>query len=268
MNYNEALQILGVSNPPALNQVKKSYRQLALQYHPDRNSGNPAASDHFRTITEAYNFIVEFTEKWGEDGVPVARPLPSSASPVRVEDTADVFDDIFGFTREDRIMGYQFPQLLWLTQAELTRGAKKKIHLFSYEKCSSCLGSGSEGKRLATICTYCFGGGRITAGLEKKKKICPKCGGRGRQVKKPCARCNGFGRIGKKRRQEVDIPASLSAGKEYTLHARDLKTGKKLDVFVRAELKKPSFFTIENGNVLCNNPFTRLFAVFRRWLKQ
>ncbi|MBI4411883.1 MAG: J domain-containing protein [Deltaproteobacteria bacterium] len=250
MNYHQALKILSLKDPPKPQEVKKAYHRLALKYHPDRNpenastpSGDPppgtscsAAAESFRECTEAYNYLVCNLKKWAGKG----DSSPTAASKTAtVKDLEDIFDDIFGFSREDRVLGLQKPQDMEITHRELAHGVRKKARLIGYEKCRLCRGSGSASNSHAAICTYCFGSGQIktTYGNETRWKVCPRCEGRGRKVSHPCSSCNGFGRMEVLRKQEVEIPAGLSAGFAYTLRSTDLSTGQKLHALVRLKVK-------------------------------
>ena len=236
MNYLQALKLLGLKDPPQPQEVKKAYHSLALKYHPDRNPDNAAAADRFRECTEAYNALILNFKKW----VGKEEPFPTTVSKTeRVKDLEDIFDDIFGFTREDRILGLQRPQEIEVTPLELAHGARKKARLIGYEKCRLCGGSGAASNSHAVICTYCFGSGQIetTYGNEIQWKICPRCEGRGRKVSHPCSPCNGFGRMEVQKKQEVEIPVGLIPGIAYTIKSTDLSTGRKLHALVRLKVK-------------------------------
>jgi len=238
LNYQISLQILDLPQAPSPEVVKRAFRNKALLYHPDRNT-EKQATIHFRQCVEAYEFLVEYYKE--NPWVPkisqeseVAEKKPPEKINWNIE---DIFDDIFGFTREDRILGYQKPQPVFLTQNELASGVTKEIKLLAYEKCEACKGLGSEGKTHSSLCTYCFGQGKIETD-RSETKTCPRCEGRGRNIEKNCVICNGFGRLPQKKKMKVVVPAGFKVGETYTLHGEDLKTGKKLDLFVQPKLRK------------------------------
>ncbi|MDO8519680.1 MAG: penicillin-binding protein activator [Deltaproteobacteria bacterium] len=165
MNFQEALTALELQGTPTSGELKKAFRRLALDHHPDRNPDNPGAARRFLLILDAYNFLVENVRD-------IPAPAPPTGPAVVIEDTADIFDDLFGFSRQDRVPGFHEPG-------------------FVYEKCRECLGSGTKRAELAAICVHCFGSGRIKNA--SGPKICPKCGGRGRKAKNRCPACDGFG---------------------------------------------------------------------------
>jgi molecular chaperone DnaJ len=156
LNYHQALTTLHLPDPPAPHEVKKAYRKLALQYHPDKNPDDQTSVSQFRLCTEAYNYLISHSDQWISK-----QEAPLKVSPA-VEDFDDIFDDIFGFSRSERILGFEEPQILSITLAELLEGVSKKIRLVVFERCSSCKGLGAAKNSHATICTYCFGGGRIS----------------------------------------------------------------------------------------------------------
>ncbi len=265
MNYQTALKTLGLSHPPTPAEVKKSYRQLALRYHPDRNANDPKASTLFRECTEAYNYMLENVTQWVDVDGGVNRGDQKTASQrqaVAVEDLENIFDDIFGFTREDRILGYQQPQLLPLTLIELAFGVTKEVRLNAFEKCGACQGSGAGGGTHALICTHCFGSGRIKSVVEGETslKVCPKCVGRGRSIRQRCSVCNGFGRSEKFRKQKINIPAGLLPQEIYTLHSTDVKTGEEYDLFISPQLISHKLFAVEKCDLLCEYPIDEVMS--------
>lgn len=261
MNYHQALKVLGLTDPPLPEDIKQSFRRLALKCHPDRNPDNPNAEIKFRECAEAYNYLVVNVQNWRTRRAEAPRQDVSTAIPT-IEDLDDIFDDIFGFTREDRILGFQDPQDLFLSLPEFAFGTLKTDRLFAFEKCSACDGSGAQGHTHATICTYCFGSGQIKIDSEdeEKRKICPKCMGRGRCVHHPCISCNGFGRIKKLSKQEISIPPSLIPNHVYTLNSRDVKSGKVFTMFICLHLKYHPLFEVENSDILCEYPLASSIA--------
>lgn len=252
MNLKQALKVLGLPDSPTTPSVKKAYRGLALRYHPDRNENNPLALDRFREATEAYNFLVEHL-KFPQ---PKTTARAKVASVSVVEDFEDIFDDIFGFTRQDRILGYQEPQKLEVTLFDLAFGGLKQVKLTAYEKCVFCKGNGAEKNTPVTICNYCFGAGQIKAGPvgEETFKLCPRCEGRGRKIARVCLVCKGFGRVGRMLTQQIKLPRGLIAGRSYTLHATVTKSGHATDLFIKPLLKTSPVFRVENSDILCEYP--------------
>jgi len=251
LNLKQALQLLELGDSPDFGAVKKAYRQKALAYHPDRNP-DPKTKEIFLQCTEAYNFLIQYPP-FIETIIPPARTV----SEERVQTVDDIFDDIFGFTRDGRVLGYEEPQELSLTAYEFIFGSpcKKKL-MYSYKACKTCLGNGSTTGELASICTYCFGGGRIKANIELKNvdKLCPRCQGRGRHVKKPCVSCKGFGRVKMHSLQEIDIPKGLKLNEAYTLQSRDVKQNTGCQIFIKPVLSSSSLFKLHENRLSCTYP--------------
>lgn len=258
MNYQEALKILHLTDPPSVVEAKTSYRSIALQFHPDRNPNNQIAEEQFRLATEAYNYLVHHFKSWRSDE---GRDHRGVRSIEPIADFEDIFDDIFGFTREDRILGYQTPEDLTLTLLEFAYGVRKRIKLLTYKKCHVCEGRGSSRQDSVTLCTYCFGSGQIQSHQnDHAMKICPKCYGRGRKIKYVCSCCNGFGRESKKSLQKIVIPAGLTEGKACTQHSEDQDTGQQHDLFIRPLIQFHPVFTVDKYDLLCEYPVSEQVA--------
>lgn len=258
MNTKDALAALKLKPPFTFESVKKAFRAQAVLLHPDRNPDNPSATAAFQACLEAYNFLIDHPQEWAS----AESALPPTSSAERIQDLNDIFDDIFGFTREDRILGFETPQEILLTPVEFAYGVNKRGKFSAYQKCPTCDGRASAKNTPVAICTYCFGSGQIRsrAGGEEKQKICPKCEGRGRKIQKPCWDCNGFGRKRVSRRQEVIIGPGLKPGGVYTLHSIDLEDRKTYDFFVRLGVAPDPVFAIEKSDIVCDYPISKSIA--------
>lgn len=227
---------------------------MALRYHPDKNPDDQKALERFRLCTEAYNYLIE---NFSLNQVSL-QELNQDVS-VKIEDLNDIFDDIFGFTREDRILGIQEPQSIELTLQELAFGVTKTLKLYAFEKCISCQGNGSLQETHPIICTYCFGKGQIKANVGQKQQHqpCPRCFGRGRLVRQPCPDCDGFGRIRKFYKQTIKIPQGLCPNASYTIQSTVVGSAKVCDLFILPQLLPHPFFRVEGYDVLCDYPFPK-----------
>lgn len=250
-----------LAHPPSPQEVKSAFRKLALLHHPDRNQDNPTASALFREAAEAYNHLIGHPEEWLPRPEGSQAQAPDETFP-QIIDVADIFDDIFGFTREGRVLGFQQPQEITLTLIEMAHGVVRRGKFSAFEKCSSCEGTGSGNKNPATICTYCFGQGQIrqSQGNENILKLCPRCEGRGRLIKKECAMCRGFGRTPVTRLQEAKIPPGFKPSGLYTIKSRDLKSEKKYDLFVRVRPARMDGIGVEMSDIVCEYPLSEKVA--------
>lgn len=277
MDLKEALRILDLKPPLQANRVKKAYRHFALRYHPDRNPNNQDAINQFRRCTEAYDFLINNPSLWERvlktPSADSSQKFSSGSSTQtknekvkknsvkQNEDLGDIFEDIFGFSREGRVLGFQEPQNVVLSLFDVVFGAQKKMKLRSYQKCRDCKGTGAEGHSHVSLCTYCFGRGQIKAKSPQGEfKKCPKCEGRGRHVKQACPVCEGYGRKEVLRLQELMIPPGLKPNEIYTLHSRDLKSQEIYELFIKLTLTEESVFEVEKGTLLCHYPIGQSVA--------
>ncbi len=170
----------------------------------------------------------------------------------------DIFDDIFGFTSSDRILGYKPPQMIELSLAQIVHGDTLRLKVKAYEKCTDCQGNGASSGRSA-LCVYCFGSGVIltpdSAGINAQK-ICEKCLGRGRTILHVCSTCDGFGRLEVYRLQEIKIPSGTLPGNTFTFHSLDVESGRSLDVYAHVQFLGHPVFVVENSTLLCDYPVT------------
>lgn len=255
MNLKQALKILDLEKGPSLDEIKSAYRRLALAYHPDRNP-NEAATVIFREATEAYNYLIEHIEEWVIKEPTVIKKSSPKTEETSVTNVENIFDDIFGFTRQNRVLGFEEPQGLEVNLHDLYFGGKKRAKLMAYARCTTCEGSGCIDGTLATICTYCFGAGSIKKKDATRKK-CTVCGGRGKKINYPCRTCEGFGRVKKFVSQEIDLPMGLKSGEAFTLASVALsKQKEKLNIFVIPRLLKEGFFRVEKTDLICQYPVT------------
>lgn len=252
LDLSRALKILEIRTYSEPEDLKKAFRALAHRYHPDKNP-RPEAGELFRDVLEAYQFCLENLEvltcHFG------LKPAPELLSKDRlvIENLDDIFEDIFGFTRAGRVLGYQEPHALGLTLKEFLFGGAKIEKLPAYESCRDCRGVGASQGTLARLCRHCFGKGYYLKknGREAKRKLCPQCQGRGREMEKPCLSCGGFGRLKRIRRQKFALPLGMTPGGLYTLAGADEKTGQATEIFIQAFFVGDSIFQIDNYDLLC-----------------
>lgn len=231
--------------------LKSNFYKLAHQYHPDKNPDED--SQMFRDILGAYEFALRHLSALCQHFGVEEEPEDEQTAKTSIENLDDIFEDIFGFSKSGRVLGYQEPQVLYLTLEELIFGAKKRKKLVAYEKCPACQGFGAATGSIAKVCNYCFGHGviRRPEHFKEKKKVCPKCRGRGRNIIKRCPRCDGFGRLKRFHRQEFTLPVGMRAFEVYTLSSYDLDSKTQTEIFVESRLLRHPIFQIDNYDLLC-----------------
>lgn len=222
-------EVLGVGRGATDQEIKSSYRKLALQYHPDRNPNNKEASEErFKEITEAYSVLADVDkraayDRFGFAGVGAAgagAPDFSSTIFSGFEDLFGTFfdlDDLFGggHGRQRRATrGADLRYELQLSFAEAASGIDTKIKIPRNEKCTSCRGSGSRNGSQMANCPACGGRGQVrySQGFFSVSRTCPQCGGRGQVNRDPCPECQGEGRVRREKVLGIKIPAGVDDG--------------------------------------------------------
>lgn len=247
-----ALKILEIRSYSEPEDLKKAFRSLAHRYHPDKNP-SPEAGDRFRDVLEAYQYCLENLEVLAlHFGL---KPAPDLLNKDRlvIENLDDIFEDIFGFARTGRVLGFRQPYALRLTLAEFIFGGRKTEKLPAYESCPDCRGVGAAQGTLSRLCRHCFGKGYYLkkTRAEEDRKLCPQCLGRGREMESPCLSCDGFGRIKRICHQKFILPVGLKPGGLYTLSGVDKKTGRATEIFIQVFFVRDKIFQIENYDLLC-----------------
>lgn len=217
-------EILGVSKGASEEEIKKSFRKMALKYHPDRNPDNKAeAEKNFKKVAEAYEVLSDQEKRSRYDSFGHAGLGGyTSRGFTNVEDIFDAFGDIFagdsvfgdffgmGGQRRRRQRGANLRVEITISFQEAAFGVEKTINLKRNELCEACSGTGAK-KGTLTNCPTCSGRGEIiqSQGFFSMRSVCPSCGGRGEVIKHPCAQCRGSGRIKKQREIKIKIPAGI-----------------------------------------------------------
>jgi molecular chaperone DnaJ len=254
MNLKTTLKTLEITAFTGPDDIKSAFRRLAHDWHPDKNP-NPQSVVKFRELVVAYEFLKDhlpLVYQYFDLKTPsVNKTMPTAAAVI--ENLDDIFDDIFGFSKSGRILGYQEPQDLALKVEEFLFGAHFHRTLTAYQKCSACQGLGAQEGGSTKICRYCFGKGMLVT-ESGKQSFCRKCRGRGRQMANPCTACQGFGRLKCRATLEIVISAGLKPGQMVTLDARHPKTGQKFELFINPVLIKNDIFQIENYDLVCEYP--------------
>lgn len=228
-------EILGVGRTATEAEIKKAYRKMALQYHPDKNPGNKEAEDKFKEAAEAYEVLsnAEKRQKYDQYGHEGLRGGPGgfSGGGMSMEDIFSQFGDIFGSafgggfsgfggggTRRRVNKGTDLRVKVKLTLKEIAKGVEKKIKVNKLVPCQTCNGSGAADGSSYNTCQHCHGTGQITRvtntflGQMQTSSTCPYCGGEGRTITRKCETCGGSGTVKDEEVISLNIPAGVTDG--------------------------------------------------------
>jgi molecular chaperone DnaJ len=267
-------EVLGVARTASEQEIKSSYRKLAMQYHPDRNPGNPASEEQFKECTEAYGVLIDAEKRqrydqFGHAGVNGGSGF-GGFDPSAFADFSDIFGDIFGDlfgmntggARRGRPQrGGDARADLTLTFEEAAFGKKTEVKVRRYETCDQCRGTGSAGNKAPSICSTCGGHGQVRyqQSIFSIARTCPSCQGAGRVITDPCGKCKGESRVMRERSIEVTVPAGVEDGTRIRYQEqgdsgpRGTQAG---DLYVVLHVKPHSFFEREGKDLFCSVPIS------------
>jgi len=237
-------EVLGVSKNSNSDEIKKAYRKVAMQFHPDRNPGDKAAEEKFKEAAEAYEILSDSDKKaqydrYGHAGV-TGNGRGFSGGGMNMEDIFSQFGDIFGedlfggfFGGQRRgaqrgrgIRGGNLRIKLKLTYEEIAKGVTKNVKVKKHVSCSTCNGSGAKDKGSVQTCNTCGGSGQVRRvqntflGQMQTVTTCPNCNGEGSVITAKCATCRGEGRVYGEETVTIEIPAGVQEGMQLNISGR------------------------------------------------
>jgi molecular chaperone DnaJ len=256
MEKRDYYEVLGVGRNATQEEIKKAYRKLAMQYHPDRNPDNKEAEEKFKEAAEAYEVLSNDDKKarydrFGHSGLRGGQDFHGWSN---VNDIfshfsdifggafggGSIFDDFFGSStsqsrgrrRGSGVPGSDLKVTLKLTLEEIAAGTTKKIKIKKYLKCDECNGTGAKGGTSVKTCPVCNGTGEVRSvsrsvfGQFVNISTCTNCDGEGSVVDNPCKVCSGDGRVYGETTIKINVPAGVTEGSYMTLRGEG-NTGKR-----------------------------------------
>lgn len=269
MSQRDYYEILGVPKGADADTIKKAYRKLAMQFHPDRNPGDKSAEDKFKEAAAAYEVLSDSQkrEKYDRFGHSAFQGGMGGGSQgfSDVEDIfshfGDIFGDIFGGGgrggRRDKNAPRRGADLRYVTEIslkEVISGLEKDIEFETEASCETCNGSGAEKGSAVDTCQTCGGAGQVirAQGFFQMASTCPTCQGQGTVVKSPCKPCKGQGRKVQKRKIRLNIPAGVDTGTRLRVTGEGeggYRGGGAGDLYVEIRVKDDSRFEREGDHL-------------------
>ena len=224
-------EILGVERSADADSIKKAYRKLAMQFHPDKNPGDRAAEEKFKEAAEAYGILSDSEkrakyDRFGHAAFQQGGGFSGGQGFTSAEDIfanfGDIFGDFFGTGSGSRSQsrrsgprrGADLRYVIEISLKDVVEGLEKEIEFDTLDNCKSCDGSGAEKGSSPTLCSTCGGQGQVVRqqGFFAMSSTCPTCQGQGTIVKNPCKKCRGQGRVEQHRKIKLSIPAGVDNG--------------------------------------------------------
>ena len=274
-------EVLGVERAATLDDIKKAYRKLALQYHPDRNPGNVEAEERFKEATEAYEILSDPEKRqlfdqygmaafasgggrgragFGGMGIDLEEALRTFMGTFG-GGGGSIFDNFFGGAQEEggAARGTDLRFDLEIEFEEAVFGSQREIELNIHDQCGTCKGTGAEPGSGTEKCRRCGGRGfsAINTILGQMRQTCPACGGAGEVIAKPCRTCRGEGRVRGRRKIQLNIPAGVETGSRLRLVGQGeggLRGGPNGDLFTVLHVKAHPLFQRRDEDILIEWP--------------
>ena len=268
-------EILGVNRDASDEDIKKSYRKLAMKHHPDRNPDSKDAEEKFKEAKEAYEVLSAAEKRRAYDSYGHAGVNPQMGGMGAggegpgfggfAEAFGDIFSDIFGGGqgrgRSSVFRGADLRYNLEVTLEQAARGTETKIRIPTMEACETCHGSGAKPGTQPKTCETCHGSGtvRMSQGFFSIQQTCPTCHGSGKMISDPCATCRGAGRMKKHKTLAVKIPAGVDEGDRIRLSGEGesgVNGGPPGDLYVVIHQKDHGVFKRDGDDLHCEMPIS------------
>jgi molecular chaperone DnaJ len=279
MSKKDYYELLGVPRGASADELKKAYRKLAMEHHPDRNHGKPDAEHKFKEINEAYDVLRDDQRRAAYDrfGHAAFEQGGMGAGAANFDFGAgfsDIFDEMFGEIlgggrRQQKTgsaqRGADLRYDMEVSLEEAFAGATKNITIQNAVACDECKGSGAAPGTAPTDCAMCQGHGRVRVqqGFFTVEHTCPTCQGQGRVIQSPCKKCGGQGRVHQQRTLAVEIPAGVEDGMRIRLSGEGsagIRGGHAGDLYVILGIQQHAVFQRDGANLYCRVPIAMTTA--------
>ena len=276
-------QVLGIPRDAGEADIKKAYRRLAMECHPDRNNGDKSAEEKFKEVSEAYDVLRDpakrsHYDRFGEAGLRGGAGAGFGFHPFDLSEALSVFmrdfggmsglESLFGGgerSRRGRRRGPDVQVTLKVSLDEVATGSTRTVKLRTLEACPQCEGAGGKGGKKPVPCRACGGSGEVRRATQSifgqfvSVTACPTCGGDGTVVQDPCEQCRGDGRVRAERTVEIEIPAGVSANNYLTMRGQGAagpRNGGPGDLIVAIEVEDDPRFERHGDDLVYDLPIT------------
>jgi molecular chaperone DnaJ len=276
MTKRDYYEVLGVEREASEDQIKKAYRKLALNYHPDRNPGDKEAEDNFKEAAEAYEVLRDpqkrhIYDQFGHEGLQGTGFRGFGGFDDIFSAFGDIFEDFFGFgtrrrgTRTTARPGADLLYDLRISFLDAVFGSDKEIEIPTKISCERCEGSGREPGTHEETCPLCHGQGQIiqSQGFFRISTTCHRCGGQGNILTHPCKDCSGSGQQRMTRKVLVKVPAGVDTGTRLRVPDQGeggYRGGPPGDLYVRLHVEPHEFFERDGNHLFCQIPVSMVQA--------
>ncbi len=251
MSKRDYYEVLGVEKTASDAEIKKAYRKMAIQYHPDKNPGDKEAEEKFKEAAEAYSVLSDKDKRarydqFGHAGMGgAAGGAGGFGQGMSMDDIFSMFGDIFGGgggfggfsgfggfgggggrAQQRKFRGSDLRVKVKMSLKDISTGVEKKFKLKKYVTCEHCHGTGAEGDSGTETCPNCHGTGSVTRtqqsifGMMQTQSVCPNCNGEGKIIKNKCKHCSGEGIVYGEEVVEVKIPAGVAEGMQLSVSGK------------------------------------------------
>jgi molecular chaperone DnaJ len=285
MAKRDYYEVLGLQKGAPKDEIKKAYRKMAVQYHPDKNPGNKNAEEKFKEATEAYEILSDDQKRSAYDqfGFAGVEGMGGGHNWSNFQgfedifgggDLGSIFESIFGggfggggrSSRNGPRSGANLRYDVDLNFKDAVFGTKVEIQYMHNESCSACHGSGAEAGTGRKTCPTCGGAGQVrhSQGFFSLSQTCPSCGGAGTIIDKPCRQCGGAGTQKKNQTIKVTIPPGVEQGRRIAIPKQGdagANGGPPGDLYVFIRVKPHKYFERQDSDLYCAVPISITQAI-------